>query len=50
MSLRGADAGGQGQYTSILYTERHHIPPAEHEADYYDRQRQQTTDQTPTLT
>jgi putative transposase len=33
-----------------LHGELDHAPPAEHEADYYDRHRQQATDQTPTLT
>ena len=33
-----------------LHGELDHTPPAEHEADYYDRQRHQATNQTPTLT
>jgi transposase InsO family protein len=33
-----------------LHGELGHVPPAEHEANYYDRHRQQATDQTPTLT
>ena len=33
-----------------LHGELGQVPPAEHEADYYDRHRAITTDQTPTLT
>jgi putative transposase len=33
-----------------LHGELDHVPPAEHEVDYYDRHRHQATDQTPTLT
>ena len=33
-----------------LHGELGHVPPAEHEANYYDRHRQEATAQTPTLT
>jgi len=33
-----------------LHGELGHVPPAEHEANYYNRHRQQATAQTPTLT